>query len=752
VLPLAVPEPDCPPSPDSLVGYPAVRLFVERARAVDPTFVLTPETGPAVVAVCQRLDGLPLAIELAAARTKLLSPPAMLPRLARRLPLLVGGPRDVPARLQTMRAAIAWGHDLLPPDVQVLFRRLAVFAGGFTLEAAEAVAQGTGDDSSEVVDGVAALVDASLLRRLDGAGAAPRLTMLETIREYALEQLAASGEGPEVHRAHATYFLRLAEAVEDGRTGSGRPMSSVSLGVERANLRAALGWLRDHGDVRGALRLGGALWPLWLDLGEIAEGRLQLASSLALPGASEDRVAWAKASAVLGALAQAQGDHNQAIRFSNEALAAFQERSDARGAACALTTLGLDAMVQGEYDRATRLLDRAWLRFRGVGDPRAGTWALRHLATVAIRRGDIVRAQALAEDGLDVARAAGTDLDIARLLHTLGVATAVRGDVARATKLWEESLALYRRTENEWGVADALASLGDVAHEGGDPGRAIALLEDSLGRFRRIGDPEGTAFLLSRLARARRTTGDVDAAIRDLQEGLALARQHNTKSSAIACLLILGAVALDRGDQGQAEAAWGEALTLATDVGDRRAAAAGIEWCAHLAAARGRVWSGATLLGAAEALRAALDTPTPPADRAEHDVLRARLRGRLGDASFAVAWATGRALGLEAAVAEARAAMAQATPPAAPRSDPRDWTLTAREREVLGLLVAGRTDKQIAETLLVSMRTATTHVTHILAKLGVANRTEAATIALRLGLVERGQWIPGHDAVEEWSV
>ena len=751
VLPLAVPDPECPPPVDELLDYPAVRLFVERARAVDPAFALTAETGPAVAAICQRLDGLPLAIELAAARTKVLSPPAMLPRLARRLPLLVGGPRDAPARLRTMRAAIAWGYDLLPRDVRRLFWRLAVFAGGFTLEAAEAVAEGMGGDATGTLDGVEALVDASLLRRLDGApDAPPRFGMFETIREFALDQLVASGEEPDARRAHARHFLVLAEAFEAGRTGAGRAPATIVLEDERANMRAALGWLREHGEVRAARRLAGALWPLWLDHGDLAEGRLHLTACLALPDAAEDRAAWAKASAVLGALAQAQGDHDQAVRRSEEALAVFRERGDARGAAWALTTLGLAAMVRGDYDGAVRALEEATSLFRSVGDPRAGTWALRHLASVAFRCGDVVRAQTLAEAGLAVARVAGTDVDLARLLHTLGVATAARGDIARATELWEESLTRYLRADDAWGVADVLASLGEAAHEGGDDRRAIAVLENSVDRLSGIGDPEGTAMALSRLARARRTAGDADGAWRDLGDGLALARQHACTSSELACLLLVGALALDEGALGRAEAALGAALILAAGVGDRRAAAAALEWSAHLAAARGRAWASATVLGAAAALRVALAAPTPPADRAEHEALAVRLETRLGGAAFAAARSAGRTLGFAAAVAEARAAMAHADEPPPERAGPQHPALTGREREVLGLLAAGRTDKQIAEALVVSIRTATTHVTHILAKLGAANRTEAAAAALHAGLVDPGRSGFGYDAAG-WS-
>jgi DNA-binding NarL/FixJ family response regulator len=574
--------------------------------------------------------------------------------------------------------------------------------------------------------------------------------MLATIREFALEQLVPTGEETATRQAHAEYFLRLAEEVETARTQATRSPTIPLLGNELANLRAAIGWLHESGDARRSRLLAGALWPLWFDHGDMAEARLHLTASLALPDPSGDRIAWARAAVFLGAIAQAQGDHDQAGRLSEESLAVFQEHGDARGTAWALTTLGLDAMVRGDYNRAVRSLEAAVPLFRSVGDPRAGSWALRHLASVAFRCGDIVRAQALAEAGLAEVRGAGTDVDIARLLHTLGVATAARGDIARATVLWNESLVRYQRAEDAWGVADVLSSLGDAAHEQADEDRAIALLEEGLARLRRIGDPEGTAIALSRIARARRAVDDAGGADRDLQEGLRLAQHHDSKSSAIACLTLLGVLALDDEDLDRAEASLREAVRLAADVGDRRAVAAALEWTAHLAAARDRAWAGATVIGAVEELRANLAVPTPIADRAEHTALAELLEARLGGASFTAAKSAGGTLEFEEAVAAALAGIAPVDEPHPGRTHPRHHSLTEREVGVLRLLAAGRTDKQIADELRVSKRTVTTHVTHILSKLGAANRTEAVAAALRTGLVD-----PGRSAIEptpeEWA-
>ncbi|HEU0115970.1 MAG TPA: hypothetical protein VFQ80_14890, partial [Thermomicrobiales bacterium] len=427
VAPLAVPDANGAPAPDRLLEAPAVRLFVERAQAADADFSLTAANVAAIATICRRLDGLPLAIELAAARSATLSPPTLLAGLTARFQVLAGGPRDAPARLQAMRDAIAWSDDLLSEEEQAFFRRLAVFAGGFTLDAAAAVADWALPAAPSAVDLIGALIDKSLLVRAAPTDGPLRFGMLATIREFALERLHAHNEAAAAARRHAAYFLQLAETAEARRVDLAAT-ERWPLAAERDNFRAALRWLARQGEVELMLRLAGALWPLWLEQGGIGPGRAQLAEYLALPDVRAARGAWAKAASVAGALAQAQGDHRQAVALSEAALAIARELGDDRSAGLALTTLGLDAMVAGEFDRAAPSLAAGLAAFQAAGDARA-LWTLRHLATVAFLQRDLPRAIDLAGEGLALAQAAGNGLDQARLLHTLGVALALQGQL-----------------------------------------------------------------------------------------------------------------------------------------------------------------------------------------------------------------------------------------------------------------------------------------------------------------------------------
>ncbi len=341
VPPLGLPDVTEPASVADLLATDAVRLFAIRAQGTDPTFSLTPENAQAVAEICCRLDGLPLAIELAAARTNVLRPAALLSRLVQRLPLLADGPRDLPARQRTLRAAIAWSHGLLSPEEQALFRRLAVFAGGCALEAAGAVAGGPGEDGSEVLDGVTSLVENSLLRREDGPGGEPRFAMLETVREYALERLAASGEMDEVRGRHAAWCVAFAEQAESGLTGVEGSRWLDRLEVELDNLRVALAWLLDRGEAEAGLRLASATWFFWEARGGLAEGRSWLERVLEATAAEPDAATVserARALGLLGFIASNQGDYGLLNRLQDN-LARSRERRDVRAVALSLFAL-----------------------------------------------------------------------------------------------------------------------------------------------------------------------------------------------------------------------------------------------------------------------------------------------------------------------------------------------------------------------------------------------------------------------------
>ncbi|MCD6034237.1 MAG: transcriptional regulator, family, partial [Thermomicrobiales bacterium] len=399
IPPLELPSLARPLRFDDALASEAVRLFVDRARAVQNHFELTEDNAEAVVAICRRLDGLPLAIELAASRVRVLPPHAILARLDSRLALLTDGGRDRPERQQTLRGAIAWSHDLLDPGEQTLFRRLAVFAGGWSLDAAEAIAGlGFADPPLSVFDGLDALHDASLVRLQespdrDAAGEA-RFDMLQTIHEFATEQLVASGELAQAQENHATWFLDLAIAAEPHLPGPSAISWLDRLESDHDNLRAALDWLRNRGDGERAVTLAAALWRFWWIRGQVTEGREQLETALAVNGSAASA---ARAAALDGAgvLAETQGDYGRAEALHREALAIAREREDKTGIARALGNLGVVAFDRDDDGQASTLLEESLNLAREIGDELLVATALNDLATVAFGRADLDQADPL---------------------------------------------------------------------------------------------------------------------------------------------------------------------------------------------------------------------------------------------------------------------------------------------------------------------------------------------------------------------
>jgi len=617
VEPLAVPDADADPQLGDVADAAAVRLFVQRAHAVRPGFSLTADNAANVSRICRRLDGLPLAIELAAARVRLLSLAALWALLEERLWVLTGGPEDLPERQRRIRDTIVWSHDLLSPDQQALFRRLAIFAGGFTLEAAAFVA--TDDDPFAALTGLEELVDQSLVRSTEVPYGDLRFQMLETVREFALEQLAQSGEGDRIRRCHVEYLIGLADEAKSALTSltsSGRNR----IGPERDNVRAALRWCLQSGEAVLGLHLSGTLWESWFRWGDLTEARSLIADLLALANAESHPVAWAKAIGAAGALAQAQGDHDQAVSLSEQSLAASQAVGDQGDMAAALYTLGLEAMVRGQYERATAFLDESRHLFTAASDRRAGYWALRHLSSVLYRRGRMVEAASLAEEALAIVRPAGSPAEIAGLMHTLGLSTAGAGDLDRAGALWDESLRLFQATGDRWGVANALGSLGWVAYHRADFDAAAAQLEYSLRLYEEVGDPEGMAIQFTRLGWLARAQGNLPRAAELLEKSIALALKHGNPSTLAPALHGAGAVALDQGLRSRAATLWREALALANEYGELETVASVLEWYAHLAVPGHAEW-GVRLFANASALRRALGEATPPLDKKEHDAL-----------------------------------------------------------------------------------------------------------------------------------
>jgi non-specific serine/threonine protein kinase len=557
---------------------------------------------------------LPLAIELAAARIKLLPPPAMLARLEHRLQLLTGGPLDLPARQQSLRQTLDWSYNLLELGEQRLFRRLAVFVGGFTIEAAEAVANLAGELPLDSLANLAALMAKSLIRQEEQPDGEPRLWMLETMREYALEQLEASGEAMLARRSHAAFFLALAQTAEPYLIGPQQGLWLDRLEREHNNLRAALRWAEERGDdseLEIGLLLAAALGRFWTYRGHLVEGRDRLAKLLALASGSSREMAGARAQA--------------------------------------LTAAGLLAIRRSDYEAAGQLLQAALPLWEAQGETGQRGMAL--------------------------------------TLDSLGWVASAFGQFARAQSLYEASLELYRQAgaagANE--AADALAHLAMVAFFDGDLERARVLLEESLSIKRTQGDRWGAGFALFHLGCVAIAQQHYPAARAHLMEGMALS------------------------------AALGERLLRAFML-------EALAWLAlESSEARGPARA-AQIFGAAQSVRESLGAPRPPQWRALLEGILDKVRAGLGERGFAAALAAGNRLSPD----EAIALFEQAAPSQSPNA------LTARELEVLHWVADGLTDAQVAEKLVISVRTVHAHLQAIYGKLGVSSRTAAIRAASEL--------------------
>ena len=597
VPPLVLPDLAHLPPLDILAQYSAVALFIARAKAVSPTFALTSANALAVAALCAHLDGLPLAIELAAARSKLLSPQALLTRLVHRFRLLTGGAHDLPSRHQTLKNALDWSYELLGIDQQRVFAWLAVFIGGWRLEAAEYVAGALGRDGSgalfppqssqlassrtSLLDAQATLLDQSLLLREITADGEQRLMMLETIREYALERLTERDEGAAARQQHARYFLELAEAAEPELIGPDQSAWFARLEEEHDNLRAALHWAHQAGAIAWGLRLASALWRFWYEHGHLAEGRHWLEQALATSATPEvegDGAAYrAKALNGLGVIAWRQGDTQQAMALLEASLGLREQLGDTRGIAQTLSNLGILVAGRGEYERASALHAQSLVLNRALSNDWGVAASLLNLGNLAIEQGAYERAVALHEEGLALNRQINDAVGIALSMNNLGVALMMQGDYERAAPLYEESLSLHRGLGDKLGIAYALTNLGNVACKQGDRRWATVLFAESLALSQAMGNKLCIAESLAGLA-------------------------------TVAC------------------------MQAPRSVGARRAA---------------------KLCGVVAALRVAINAPLAPADQVEFDATLSVARQELGKERCASAWAEGQAMAMDQAIAYA---------------------------------------------------------------------------------------------------
>ncbi len=513
VAPLALPGLQERPDAHAIVQSAAVTLFVQRASAIKPGFSLSDANAAVIAAICTRLDGLPLTIELAAARSKLLPPEALLARLQHRLAVLVGGPRDLPARQQTLRNTLQWSYDLLTPDEQRLFRRLSVFAGGCQLAAAEAVCTVAGDVRMNVLDGLASLLDNSLLSQVEHAGEEPRFVMLETIREYGLACLDVSGETASITAAHVGYYLALAEAAEPHLLSAEQGRWLKRLEQDHENLRAALIWSLERKDRLSALRLAAALWRFWWMRGYLSEGHRWLEQALAAPAVERDaplaRAVRAKALGGAGVLAHYQGDDQRASRYCEESLSVFRALGDRRGIASALSGLALIARSKHAFGQARLLYEESLALLRDRDDQWQLADTLFSLARLCGFQQDYRAAHAFCEEGLALFRTLGDQRNVALTLLAQGYLAFLQEDYATAHQLVQEGLPILRALGDRGGIGRSLYGLAEVALARGNVAQAQHLYTEALAQLREVGDQRWIAEGLQGLATAVASQGHV---------------------------------------------------------------------------------------------------------------------------------------------------------------------------------------------------------------------------------------------------
>jgi non-specific serine/threonine protein kinase len=497
VLPLRVPDSSQPPPIGGLLTYEAVHLFVERARSVLPSFTLTPENASAVVQVCRRLDGMPLAIELAVARIRALSVEQIVARLDDAYRLLTGGSPSALPRQQTLRAAVDWSYGLLSAHERAVFRRLSVFAGGFSLEAAEAICAGEPADVYDVLDVLSSLIDKSLVLMEQRLGEA-RYRLLETIRQYGQDKLQECAEAATVRRHHRDWYARLAAQAESAAMEARQTSVFDRLEAEHENVRAALGWSLEHQDAETAAQIGAAIFRFWLLRGYLSEGRRWL--ERALSGFSEKNAVRAKALNVAAILASLQDDYKTASMLAEESLELGRELAERKQTGYALYTLGRLARIEGKYERAAKFFGESLSIFRELGQKHDIALVLSGLGLTVLYLGEYERATAFCEESLALSRELGDLRGVASWLANLAIVTLARGDAERARELCDESLAIRKALGYKGGCAHTLAILGRIALDQGAYDRARVCYQESLTLRQETGEKEGIATALEGLA------------------------------------------------------------------------------------------------------------------------------------------------------------------------------------------------------------------------------------------------------------
>ncbi|MEJ7786945.1 MAG: LuxR C-terminal-related transcriptional regulator, partial [Solirubrobacteraceae bacterium] len=750
---LAAPGDEEPPIPERLMAFDAVSLFVERASAAQPTFALSEDSAGAVAEITRRLDGIPLAIELAAARMQVLTAAEIARRLDDRFALLVKGDRSQLSRHRTLQAAVDWSHELLSAPERVLLRRLSVFVGGFSLEAVEAVCGPEELEGLSLVELLAGLVAKSLVIA-DTTNGTGRYHLLETIRAYADDRLGEAGEALEAGAAHARYFLSLAERAEPELTGPTQQHWFERLEGERENLIRAIEWSLAHDRPQWALRLTGALAIFWRVRSHFSEGR-ELAQRALAAGDGGRSAVEAKALWAAGFMALMTDDAAAAIAPLEESLSCFEELGDLQGKARALLMLTNSKLFLGDPNWPGALeRTAAWAR------EAEDSWCLSLALFVAgfayATINDLPEARPLLEESLAVAREAQEKQGMHAALLGLGKVEVRQGDYRAAEGLLHEAVSIAGDLDDDYSRAAAHEFLAELAVGRGDYRRARESLDEffAIADAGQVGELFGPLVLLATVARAdgdragaaerfaeaaresgallsralqgmgelAAEEGDADRARRLFEEALELARARaQNNRSAAAALHGLGDLARDAGDVQRAAALHHEALNLRRHIGALPDIAASLEAIGGVAAVAGRHVHAARLLGAAEAQRERGGYARAPWESARYKLDLELIGQALAREELDAAFDQGQGLSTEEAMAQASKGRGRRTRPAS------GWSsLTEAERQVAMLVAEGLTNPEIAERLLVSLAAIKAHVSSIFPKLGVSGRREIA--------------------------
>lgn len=638
-------------APAELLEFGSVQLFTDRAQSVRPDFQITSANVGAVAELCTRLEGVPLALELAAVRCQALSPAHILARLEKRLDEFKAPKQQKETRHETLRAAIDWSFQLLDPQLQRFFARLSVFRGSWSLEAVEAIVPEPGESASNAdsLDVLMQLQECSLIHVdavPDDADASPRFRMLETLREFS-EEMLPEREGEQFRLRHAGYFLSLAEEQSPRLQGEGQLAALSTIECDYENLRQALHWSRRSAP-EICVRLAAACWSYWQIRGRLFEGRAQLEQVIECGGPAG--AGWAEVLYGAGELAADQADYPEVRRLLDRCVAAARACGALAIEGRALQRLAMTEFEQGDYAKACSIAEEALRIGRAENEPWITAAALNTLGVIACERGEYDRSADLHTQALELRRQIGETGSIASSINNLGIIARRRGDTATAERCYEECLALHESRQNTRGRAAALSNLGLVAADRGELDRAHAFYEQSLALRRELGDQWGIGLSLTTLGEIAREKGDLVSAEALLAESLGIRRALGDRRGTANTLNALGRLECRRKQWREAASDYREALRTLTDLGDRPGMVDSLEGIALAAAAGNPSRFAGLLLGAAGALREVLNRPFTSAEEAEQAAFRSRLQSDLEAEEFAAALEEGRKITLAEAV------------------------------------------------------------------------------------------------------